>query len=171
MKLDQIFWFLKKEKELSTRGGNKFKELFLYVDELEERKRKVIPELEKDFTQILRRVEEKFELVLKENWDGQFGYSSFYAETLHVGEINTALRGYTVNYHINKIEGEIILRVSAISEMKHSDVVCEYFKERLVDSLDPGYNEVGKFFIDKEKVEMVINFFPPFQFGPNPDDF
>lgn len=169
MQFDQIFWFLKKGKELSTRGGNKFKDLFLYVDELEERKRKVIPELENDFTQILRRVEEKFEQVLKENWGGQFGYSSFYAETLHVGEINTALRGYTVDYNINKIEGEVRLRVSAISEMKQNDVVCAYFKERLVDFLDPDYNEVGKFFIDKEKVEMVINFFPPFQFGASSD--
>ena len=169
MQFGQIFWFLKKGKELSSRGGDKFKDLFLYVDELEERKGKIIPELEKDFTQILRSVEEKFEQVLKENWDGQFGYSSFYVETLHAGKINTALRGYTVNYNINKVEGEIRLRVSVISEMKHSDVVCEYFKERLVDFLDPGYNEVGKFFIDKEKVEMVINFFPPFQFGANPD--
>lgn len=166
MKLDSIFNFFKDRQKKSQQEekweGERFVGLFRHMVDVEEEKRKVIPQLTADFRDLLRTVEKNFEQIVKEKWDGSFSFSPFYFENIYLGDkVNSGLRLYTISYGIHKSDGINRLRVSIISEQRYDALICDIFNCMEVGFLVPEYNEKGVYFIRKDRIELVVNFYQP----------
>lgn len=165
MKFDNVFWFLKKGRELSEKEkrweGERFIDLFVYIEDIEKEKYKIISRLQDDFKELLRMAEKNFERLVREKWDGNFSSSPFFIENTHQGQVNSYLSSYTVRYSVDKLNGKTQLRVSIRTDQRHDSLVCAVFNDMTVNFLDPEYNERGAYYTNADKIELVVNFFRP----------